>query len=166
MGQREELLRLMRLSQEDLEANRAGVLSQRQARSIVQSGLRNLLGALLIGLALATLLYAVASKPLAPIQWLLAAALAAAVLTVGYLDYRRTRLAAAERRVECLRSSVRVYRRGRAGWYLTIAGRAFKLPMHFWQVHNDAPYRVYVAPKAKRIVCLEPDGWNQHKLDP
>lgn len=72
MGQREELLRLMRLSQEDLEANRAGGLSQCQTRSIVHSGLRNLLGALLIGLALAAILYAVASKPPAPIQWLLA----------------------------------------------------------------------------------------------
>ena len=160
MGQREDLLRLMRLSQEDLEANRAGLLSQRQARSIVQSGLRNLLGALLIGLALAAILYAVASKPLALIQWLLAAALAAAVLIVGYVDYRRTRLAAADRRVECLRGPVRVYRRGRTGWYLAIAGRSFKLPMHFWHVQNDAPYRVYVAPKANRIVSLEPDTWD------
>jgi hypothetical protein len=83
MGHREESLRLMRLTPEDLEANRAGLLSQRQARSIVQSGLRNLLGALVIGLALAAILYAVASKPLA---------LAAAVLIVGYVDYHRTRL--------------------------------------------------------------------------
>jgi hypothetical protein len=160
MGQREELLRLMRLSQEDLEANRAGLLSQRQARSIVQSGLRNLLGAFLIGLVLAAILYAVASKPLALIQWLLAAALAAAVLIVGYVDYRRTRLAAADRRVECLRGSVRVHRRGRTGWYLAIAGRSFKLPVHFWRVQNDASYRVYVAPRAKRVVSLEPDGWD------
>jgi hypothetical protein len=159
MGQREELLRLMRLSQEDLEANRAGLLSQREARSIVQSGLRNLLGALLIGLALAAVLYAVASKPLAPIQWLLAAALAAAALIVGYVDFRRTRLAAAERRVECLKGSVHVQKRGRAGWYLVIAGRSFKLPVHFWHVQNDVPYRVYVVPRANRIVSLEPDGW-------
>jgi len=160
MGQREELLRLMRLSQEDLEANRAGLLSQRQARSIVQSGLRNLLGAFLMGLALAAILYAVASKPLALIQWLLAAALAAAVLIVGYVDYRRTRLAAADRRVECLRGPFHVHRRGRTGWYLAIAGRSFRLPVHFWHVHNDAPYRVYVVPRAKRVVSLEPDGWD------
>jgi hypothetical protein len=160
MGQREELLRLMRLSQEDLEANRAGLLSQRQARSIVQSGLRNLLGAFLMGLALAAILYAVASKPLALIQWLLAAALAAAVLIVGYVDYRRTRLAAADRRVEGLRGPLHVHRRGRTGWYLAIAGRSFKLPVHFWHVQNDAPYRVYVAPRAKRVVSLEPDGWD------
>ena len=160
MGQREELLQLMRLSQEDLEAKRAGLLSQLQARSIVHSGLRNLLGALVIGLALAAMLYAVASKPLAPIQWLLAAALAAAALIVGYVDYHRTRLTAADGRVECLRGAVRVHRRGRAGWYLTIAGRSFKLPVHVWQMHNDALYRVYVAPKANRIVSLEPDGWD------
>lgn len=87
-------------------------------------------------------------------------ALAAVVLIVGYIDYRRTRQAAADRRVEYLRGSIRVHRRGRAGWYLAIAGRSFKLPVHFWQVHNDAPYRVYVAPRAKRVVSLEPDGWD------
>jgi hypothetical protein len=74
MGHREDLLRLFRLGPEDLEANRRGMLSQRQARYLVQRGVRNLLGSLVIGLALAAILYAVASKPLAPIQWILAAA--------------------------------------------------------------------------------------------
>ena len=161
MGHREELLRRFRLDQEDLEANRRGMLSQRQARSLVRSGVRNLLGALLIGLVLAAILYAVASKPLAPIQWILAAALAIAVLVVGALDEHRTRLAASEARVECLTGAIRVHMRGRAGWYLLIDGQSFKLPVHIWDVKNDAPYRVYIAPKARRIVALEPDGWDE-----
>jgi hypothetical protein len=78
MEHREELLRRFHLGPEDLEANRRGMLSQRQARYLVQSGVRNLLGSLGIGLALAAILYGVASKPLAPIQWLLAFVLAAA----------------------------------------------------------------------------------------
>jgi len=164
MGHREELLRHFHLGPEDLEANRRGMLSQRQARYLVQSGVRNLLGSLLIGLALAAILYAVASKPLAPIQWILAVALAAAALTVGAIDYQRTRRAAADPRVECLRGPVRVQMRGRAGWYLVIAGRSFKLPVHFWDVKNDEPYRVYIASKAKRIVSLEPDGWDEPPL--
>src|SRR5690349_23966979 len=102
MGHREELLRRFRLDQEDLEANRRGQLSQRQARALLRSGVRNLLGALLIGLALAAILYAVASKPLAPIQWILAAVLAIAALIVGAIDFRRTWQAASEARVECL----------------------------------------------------------------
>ncbi len=161
MGHREELLRRFHLDREDLEANRRGLLSRRQARSLVRSGVRNLLGSLLIGLALAAILYAVASKPLAPIQWILAAALATAALVVGALDHRRTRLAASEARVECLTGAIRVQMRGRAGWYLLIDGQSFKLPVHIWDVKNDAPYRVYIAPKARRIVALEPDGWDE-----
>jgi hypothetical protein len=160
MGHREELLRLFHLGPEDLEANRRGMLSQRQARYLVESGVRNLLGSLVIGLALVAILYAVASKPLAPIQWILAAALAAAALTVGYIDYHRTRLAAVDARVECLRGPIRVQMRGRAGWYLVIAGHSFKLPVRFWDVKNDDPYRAYIAPKANRIASLEPDGWD------
>ncbi len=160
MGHREELLRRFQLGPEDLEANRRGMLSQRQARYLVRSGVRNLLGSLGIGLALAAILYAVASKPLAPIQWILATALAAAALVVGSIDYQRTRRAAVDLRVECLRGTARVQMRGRAGWYLVIAGRSFKLPVHFWNVKQDALYRAYLAPKAKRIVALEPDGWD------
>jgi hypothetical protein len=160
MEHREELLRLFHIGFEDLEANRAGMLSQRQARYLVQSGVRNLLGSLVIGLALAAILYGVASKPLAPIQWILAAVLAAAALIVGYTDYNRTRLAAADHRVECLTGPARAQMRGRAGWYLVIAGRSFKLPVRFWNVKNDAPYRAYIAPRASRIVALEPDGWD------
>jgi hypothetical protein len=94
MGHREELLRRFHLGPEDLEANQRGLLSQRQARYLIQSGVRNLLGSLLISLALAAILYAVAGKPLAPIQWILAAASAAAAVIVGSIDYHRTRLAA------------------------------------------------------------------------
>ena len=161
MGHREELLRRFHLDPEDLAANRRGMLSRRQARSLVQSGVRNLLGSLLIGLALAAILYAVASKPLAPIQWILAAALAAAALVVGALDHRRTRRAASKARVECLTGTIRVQMRGRAGWYLLIDGESFKLPVHIWDVKNDARYRVYIAPKARRIVAMEPDGWDE-----
>src|SRR5690349_11210742 len=149
MGHREELLRRFRLDRDDLEANRRGLLSQRQARTLVRSGVRNLLGALLIGLALAAILYAVASKPLAPIQWILAAALAIAALVVGALDVHRTRQAASAARVECLTSVIRIQMRGRTGWYLLIDGQSFHLPVHIWDVKNDAHYRVYIAPTAR-----------------
>ena len=49
---REELLHRFHLGSEDLEANQCGMLSQRQAPYLVQSGLRNLLGSMVIGLAL------------------------------------------------------------------------------------------------------------------
>lgn len=160
MSHRDDILGLFHLGPDDLDANRQGALSQRQARALAQSGVRNLLGALLIGLALAVIVYAVANKPLVPVQWILASLLAAAVLAVGAVDYRRTRLAARDGRVECLSGPIRLQSQGRAGWYLHVAGQSFKLPVHFWQLKNDAPYRVYVAPAARRIVALEPDGWD------
>jgi hypothetical protein len=160
MGHREDLLRLLHIEVEDLQANRAGKLSSRQARYLVQSGMRNLLGSLLIGLLLAFILYAVASKPLAPVQWGLAAVLAAAALIVGYIDYDRTRRAAADGVVESLSGPARARRRGRSGWYFIIAGRSFRLPVRPWHIKNDAPYRVYIAPRAGRIVSLEPEGWD------
>ena len=160
MGHRDDLLRLMNNSPEDLEANRAGRLSPRQARRIAQSGVSNLLGAVFIAVALAVIVYAVANKPLMPVQWGLAGLLAVIVLIVGYVDFNRTRQAAADARVEVLAGPVRVEMRRREGWFLVIAGRSLRLPVRPWNVKNDAPYRVYFAPKANRIVALEPDGWD------
>lgn len=160
MGHRDELLKLLKIGPEDLEANRAGTLSPRQARDLVQSGRRNLFGGFVIALGLAAILFFIADKPLVPVQCLVAGALGAAGLAVGYVGYRRTRLAAADPRVETITGPARAHMRGRAGWYLTIGGRSFKLPIHYWHIHNDAPYRVYFAPKADRIISLEPDGWD------
>lgn len=192
MGHREELLRRFHLGPEDLEANRRGMLSQRQVRYLVQSGVRNLLGSLIIGLALAAILYGVASKPLAPSQWILAAALAAAALTIGFIDYLRTRRAAVDLRVECLipirvlaykvvshsaalhlpaklytgtqigiRGTVRVNIRGRAGWYLVITGRSFKLPVRVWDVKNDESYRGCIN-KTFHFVAMSARTWQDH----
>lgn len=160
MGHREDLLGHLRLTGEDLEANRAGTLSPRQARAIVQSGVQNLLGAVVIGLGLAAILYFVANKPLVPIQWILAGGLTGAALLVGLYDFNRTRRAAADARVETLVGPVRVYAQRRSGWFLEVAGRSFRLPVQPWKLQNGAPYRVYFAPGANRIVALEPDGWD------
>ena len=61
-------------------------------------------------------------------------------------------------RVECLAGPVRVQMRGKAGFYLGIAGRTFKLPVRPWHVQSDAHYRVYLAPRANVIVAMEPGG--------
>src|SRR5688572_28942205 len=108
MTHREKLMQQMYLTDEDLEANRAGVLSQRQKQGIVRSGLSNLLGAVAIGLGLAAILYFVVDKPLVPIQWIVASLLAGAVLIVGLLDFNRTRQAAADGRVERFTGPVHV----------------------------------------------------------
>ncbi len=160
MGHREDLLGIMHLTTDDLEANRAGHLSKSQARTIVQSGLNNLIGGFVIALALVAILAFIVNKPLVPVQWLLGGGLAAAALILGFADYNRTRIAAADGKVECLTGPIRVYSVRRAGWYLEVTGRSFRPPFHTWQVKNGTPYHVYVAQKANRIVALEPDGWD------
>ena len=163
MGHRAELLKLYHIGVEDLEANRAGKLSQRQAGYLRQNSIRSVILALVIVGVLVAVLFGVATKPLAPIQWILIAILSAIVFSIGYNDYSKLRLAAADLRVECLTGPTRIRRRGRAGWYLSIAYRDFKLPAHSRIMKSDAAYRVCIAPKAPRescIVALEPDGWD------
>ena len=160
MGHRDELLKLFKLGIEDLEANRAGALSERQARYLNQNAIQNIILAVLIVGFLAAVLFGVATRPLAPVQWILTGILAAIVLAIGFSEVRKSRLAAADPHVECLSGPARIRARGRAGWFLVIAQRDFKLPAHHKNMRSDANYRVYIAPKANRIVAMEPDGWD------
>jgi hypothetical protein len=156
MNHRDELLRAFRIEVADLEANRVGRLGATQQRNLLRSGIWGIAGALLIGLLIGALLYAVATKPLAPIQWIVAIGLFAVVLIVGIRYLRQTRAAVADGRVECLVGPVRVGSRGRAGWYLTVAGQSFRLPVRPWNVQQGATYRVYIAPHTGSIVAIEP----------
>lgn len=161
IAHRDELLRVFHAGLDDLEANRAGRLGTGQARRLIRSGNVNLLAAGGVGVGLAAILYGVATKPLHPIQWILSAGLFAATLIVGIRYARQTRAAVADGRVECLTGPAQVRMRGKAGFYLTVAGRSFKLPVRPWHVQNDAQYRVYVAPGPSVIVAMEPDGADQ-----
>jgi hypothetical protein len=153
---REELLQAFGVQSEDLEANRAGRLGPAQRRKLLSSGNSNLTGAFLIGLLLAGILYGVANKPLVPVQWILAIILFLIVLIVGIRYFAQTRAAIAEGRVESLVGPVHVQSRGRAGWYLNVAGQSFQLPVHLWHIQQDAPYRVYFVPRTRTVVAMEP----------
>jgi hypothetical protein len=37
--------------------------------------------------------------------------------------------------------------------------QSFRFPVQRWHVQNGATYHVYVAPRARRIVAMEPAGW-------
>jgi hypothetical protein len=157
MDHRDELLRAFQIDLHALETNRAGHLADSQVRKLIRSGYWNLFAVLGMGLGLGAILYGVAKKPLAPVQWLLASVLFGATAIVGILYFRRTQAAALEGRVECLSGSVTSNRRGNAGWYLVIAARTFKLTIRPWHVHSGTHYRVYYAPRANVIVAMEPD---------
>ena len=155
----EELLRVFGIGPNDLAANRAGVLGPRQARRLRRSVWWNLGAVALIVLGLVAILVFVASRPLAWFQYAIVAALALAVTAAGFVWIRGIFAAVRAGVVECLAGPVRVAMRGRAGMWLSVNGRSFQMPVHFWHVGNDLRYRVYVAPAAKRIVAMEPDGW-------
>lgn len=154
---RQEMMQQFHIGPEDLEANKSGVLTRRQARRLERSGLKSLIGALLIGLFLAAVLAFVAEKPLVPVQWILSGLLFLAALAIGGTDFWRALLAASDGKVECLAGTVRTRLVSQAGWYVRVEGRSFRLPMQHWRVRDGGQYRVYIAPKARKIVAMDPD---------
>lgn len=157
-NQHDELLRAFHLEAVDLDANRAGRLSNAQARQLRRSGWNNLLLTLVVGVILAAILAFVANKPLKPAQYITALILFGVTLAVGIFHFRKTHAAAAEGRVECLTGPVQVQSRGKQGFFLSVAGKSFKLPVRPWHVGNGAHYRVYIASRAELIVAMEPDS--------
>jgi hypothetical protein len=155
MNHQEELLKAFHIGIEDIQANRTGRLGPTQQRNLLNSGNGNLAGSLLIGLLLAAILYGVANKPLVTVQWITALILFAIVLIIGMRYFLQTRAAVADGRVECLVGQVQVRSRGKAGWYLTVAGRSFQLPIRPWNVQRDTIYRVYIVPGTRSIVAIE-----------
>jgi hypothetical protein len=156
---RDELLKAFHMGPEDLTANRAGSLGPNQARRLVRSGYWNLAGVAVIVFGLLAIMWAVAEKPLKPVQWVLVTILIVGGVILGAVQFRRLRASVAAGAVECITGMVRVRLRGRAGWYLYVGDRDFHLPIQRWHLPVEAPYRVYIAPRAKRVVAMEPEGW-------
>jgi hypothetical protein len=156
---RGELLRVFKAGEDDLVANRQGLLSPGQRQRMVRSGYIQLALAVVGGVALMALVFAVADKPMKPIQYILAFGLAAVLLAIGAVYCLRANADAASGTVEVVAGTVYKQMRGRAGWYLIVGDRSFKLPVQPWHVQNDAAHRLYVTPKAKRVIAMEPDGW-------
>ncbi len=159
MAHRDDLLKAFGLGPDDLAANRAGALSPLQARRLIRSGWNNVAAALVLGVGLAAILMFVADKPLKPVQWILASLFFIAVLITGLVYSRKVRAAAAAGVVTTLTGPVVTRMQKQAGWYLNVAGDTFKLPVRPWNVQSGQAYRVYVVPKARVVVAMEPEGW-------
>jgi hypothetical protein len=155
---RDKLLSAFGIGAADLDANRAGRLGATQAQALRRSGWNNLLLTGVVGIILAAILAFVANKPLKPAQYITALVLFGATLAAGVYHFRKTHAAAAEGLVECLTGLAEVQSRGKSGFFLRIAGQSFKLPVRPWNVASGSAYRVYVAPRARLIVAMEPDG--------
>lgn len=140
---------------DDIAANREGRLSPRQAKQIAASGTRNLAGALFAGVILALILAFVVNHPLKPAQPITAGILFLAILAVGIHDFRRTR-AAAKGPIERISGPIEITARGTQGWFISVAGREFRMPVQPWKLQNGTVYHVYFSPRANRIVAMEP----------
>ena len=42
-------------------------------------------------------------------------------------------------------------------WFLYVGDRDFRMPIRPHHISDEIPHRVYVPPKAKRIIAIEPD---------
>jgi hypothetical protein len=156
---RSTLMRAFHLQPGDLEANRTGWLSQHQVKRLKNSAILNLFGGFVLAAGMVGILVGVAERPFVPVQLILGFGLVIAALIYGSVVYAKSRAAAAAGTVEVLTGPVSVRMQGRAGWYLTVAGRTFRLPVRPWHIYRGFSYRVYVATKASRIIAMEPEGW-------
>jgi len=154
-----ELRQVFRVTADDLASNRAGSLGPGQIAQLHKSGTNNLLAAVAGSVALVAGVFAVAERPFKPVQVILAGVLVAALLAVGVVMLLRSRAAAEAGDVICLIGPVRVRVERRAGTFLYVDDRRLRLTVPMRHIQNGAPYRVYIAHKASRIVAMEPDGW-------
>lgn len=151
-----ELLRAFHAEADDIAANRVGQLGPGQARRLVRSGYVNMFLAVLMSAGLGAIVLAVAARPLEPVQIILSAVLVVALLAVGAVYMVRSNQAATQGVVEVHSGPVHVVLRRQAGYYLTVGQETCKLPVHAWHVQSGSPYYVYVVPRARRIVAMEP----------
>jgi hypothetical protein len=153
-----ELLRVFKNTPSDLDANRLGQLGPGQLRRLRRSAANSVLIMVAVVVVLIVIVLLVGTRPIAPWRWVLVAVVALGGLAVGVQRSRELRRALREHSVEALTGQVKVRMQGRSGWWLTVAGQSFHLPVRFWHVGPDLAYRVYVAPAAKLIVAMEPAG--------
>lgn len=156
---RAELLQAFHIGPDDLAANHVGRLGPRQVARMRRGIATNLALASGVVIVLGGLVLLTATWPIQWWRWLLIGALAAACLAVGAVQSRNLARGAAAGVVVSYRGPVRLHLQPRVGWWLTVQGASFRLPIRFWHVGQGLVYAVYVAPAAKLIVAMEPAGW-------
>lgn len=154
----QELLRIFKNSEEDIDANRIGQLGEGQSRRLMRSATGALIAmAVMIALVFFVMIV-IGGQPVPTWRWILLIAVAGGFAAIGINQSKGLRRAVRDGTVECLNGPVKIRMQVRNGWWLTVADRSFRLPVQVWQASVDAEYRVYVATAAKRIVGMEAPG--------
>ncbi len=138
----------------DSEANRAGRLSEGQARRLWRASLGNMIGYDVLALGLGAIVFFVADKPLEPVQWLLAGGLMMVAAVVGVVGVVRTRSAIDAGIVHCAVGTVTISR-SRYGSHLTVGGNRLSLGTGLGSVVTGTDCRVCWAPGINRVVAIE-----------
>ncbi len=160
MSNHDQLLTAFHTTSDDLLANRAGRLGPGQARRVRSNAWANVFGFEVFVACLIALVYVETTGAVEVSQHVVAGilALVGVLLFVGLTrkPFAATRAAT----VECLAGPVTLEVRNRTQWWLTVAGRSYRLPVAASTIAPLAPYRVYVVPHLDKIVAMEPDGWD------
>jgi hypothetical protein len=156
LSHRDELLRAFRIGPEDVAANHAGRLGPGQVRRMRRNIWFNVLAA---ALQAGVVALAVFDPRKSLFLYGFCAAVFAALLAMEFAWVRVIRRAIRAGVVQCLAGPVTVQSAGRGGSWLVVQGKRNRLWAGYWHVGRDRPYRVYIAPAAKLIVAMEPDGW-------
>ena len=151
-----ELMRVFHLDDQDLAANRQGIMGPRQVQRLVRSATISLVAAVVADAAILALILAVAARPFKPVQIILSALVLAALPAIGIVYYVKLRADTAGGQVDHYAGPIRKQLRGRAGWFLYVGDRDFRMPVQPNHI-ADMPHHVYATRKAKRIVAMEPD---------
>ncbi len=154
MDQR-SLLSAFHSNEQDLAANRAGMMGPGQVKQLLRAGNLNLLAGILASALLFSIWWLSASRPLQVVQWCLGVLLLLVPAVAGFVYRNRTQISARAGMVECYTGPIRKALRGRAGWYLYVGEESFALPVRPRHIENGPVCRVYVAPKARRIIAIE-----------
>jgi hypothetical protein len=111
--------------------------------------------ALVLVVLLLAALYFVADKPMQWIQYTLAGLCVAALAAICAYPFRGARAAKRAGVVQCVTGPVTVERN--EGYFLTVQDRSYRVPPELMHLDTTIPYRVYIAPAARRVVAIEPD---------
>jgi hypothetical protein len=153
---RAELLDAFKITESDVSNNELGRLGPSQTARMLRRVWTTQALAWAIVAAFAALLWFTAERPIQWWRYAMVAALALAMIGYGVVSARRLREAAADGQVVGLKGEAEIHLRGREGYWLTIDGKSFPLPIHFWHVASGRHYQVYVAEKASLIVAIVP----------
>jgi len=161
MSHHDELLQAFHIGPEDVAANHANRLGPGQLRRLRRNIWVNVLAVSPVQIGLLVLVALAPRRSLAASLWLYlgVAVILAALVAVEYTWVRNIRRVIRAGVVHCLAGPVTVHSAGRGGTWLTVQGERNRLWTGYWHVGRGRPYRVYVAPAARLIVAMEPDGW-------